>query len=77
MVTTPEIVILPDGRMDRANAARYLGRAKGTLAAWAIQGKGPKYIKRGRVWYRKEDLDAWLAAGEVTSSAQAQALGVQ
>lgn len=72
MVTTPEITVLPDGRMDRANAARYLGRTAGTLASWATHGKGPKFIKRGRVWYRKEELDRWLAEGEVSSTAQAR-----
>jgi len=35
-------------------------------------GSGPKFIKRGRIFYFKEDLDAWLnAAGRHTSTAQA------
>ena len=53
--------VLPDGRMDRANAAAYLGYAPKTLAIWLGQGKGPKYLKAsGRVFYFKEDLDAFL-----------------
>jgi hypothetical protein len=53
--------VLPDGRMDRANAAAYLGYASKTLAIWLGQGKGPKYVKAsGRVFYFKEDLDAFL-----------------
>jgi len=36
--------VLPDGRMDRENAARYLGRRPKTLAMWAWHGKGPRLI---------------------------------
>jgi hypothetical protein len=53
--------VLPDGRMDRANAAAYLGYAPKTLAIWLGQGKGPRYVKAlGRVFYYKDDLDAFL-----------------
>lgn len=69
MTTTPEIIVLPDGRMDRQNAARYLGLASRTLAQWASRGTGPKFIKRGRVWYRREDLDAWINDGQGLNSA--------
>ena len=34
--------ILPDGRMTREDAARYLGHATKTLAMWQLQGKGPR-----------------------------------
>jgi hypothetical protein len=54
-----QVLVLPDGRMDRRNAAAYLGYAEKTLAQWASLGIGPSYIKRGRIWYRKEELDAW------------------
>lgn len=72
MATTPEILILPDGRMDRRNAAKYLGNAPKTLAQYASKGIGPRFIKRGRVWYFKEDLDAWIAGGEATSTASSR-----
>ena len=53
--------ILPDGRMDRKNAARYLGRRPKTLAMWTMQGKGPPAHKAGgRVFYFKKDLDEFL-----------------
>lgn len=55
-----DVVILPDGRMDRKNAARYLGLAVKTLAMHATRGTGPMFIKRGRVFYFRHDLDAWL-----------------
>lgn len=70
--TTPQVLVLPDGRMDRRNAGKYLGNASKTLAQWAVKGIGPKFIKRGRVWYYKADLDAWLAVGAASSTAEAR-----
>ena len=53
--------ILPDGRMDRKNAARYLGRKPKTLAMWTMQGRGPPAHKAGgRVFYFKRELDEFL-----------------
>ena len=68
-----EIVVLPDGRMDTRNTASYLGLSEKTLAMMRCQGKGPRFIKQGRVFYYKEDLDSWLGqATRVTSTAQAK-----
>jgi hypothetical protein len=55
-----DVVILPDGRMNRKNAAKYLGLAEKTLAMHASRGTGPAFIKRGRVFYFRDALDAWL-----------------
>jgi hypothetical protein len=66
-----EVFLYPDGRMDRKNAARYLGLSPKTLAMHACRGTGPKYVKRGRVFYYRSDLDIWLLASSVTSTAQA------
>lgn len=53
--------VLPDGRMDRENAARYLGRKPKTLAMWALRGKGPRLVKvAGRIFYFREDLEAFV-----------------
>ncbi|OSM01798.1 helix-turn-helix transcriptional regulator [Magnetofaba australis] len=66
------VTILPDGRMDTKNASAYLGLSEKTLAMQRSRGEGPRFIKRGRIFYYREDLDAWLnAAGRVTSTAQA------
>ena len=71
---SPKIILLPDGRMDTRNAALYLGLSAKTLAMWRCQGTGPKFIKRGKVFYYKDDLDHWLnARGRVTSTAQLRA----
>ncbi|WP_368693175.1 hypothetical protein [Paraburkholderia sp. EG286B] len=55
--------ILPDGRTDTKGAALYSGYTVKTLAMWRSQGKGPPFVKRGRVWYFIADLDAWLCEG--------------
>lgn len=66
--------VLPDGRMDCPSAAVYLGLSGKTLANLRCRGLGPKFCKRGRVFYFKVDLDAWLAAGKAQSTAQARIL---
>ena len=58
-----EIDWLPDGRTDTQNAATYTGRSVKTLAQWRCRGIGPRYVKRGRIYYYKEDLDEWLRGG--------------
>lgn len=53
--------VLPDGRMDRTNAAKYLGRSVKTLAMWTMGGKGPDSILvGGRRFYFKDVLDAYI-----------------
>ncbi len=55
------IRVLPGGRMDRVNAARYLGRRPKTLSMWTLEGKGPPAHKAGgRVFYLKRELDEFL-----------------
>ena len=53
--------VLPDGRLARKDAAKYLGRAEKTLAMWEKQGKGPpSVLVGGRRFYFKDDLDAFI-----------------
>ena len=55
-----------------AAVAEYLGLPLNTLAQWRYLKKGPSFIKSGRlVRYRKEDVDAWLAANTVKVGANA------
>ena len=62
--------VLPDGRMTREAAARYLGYQVKTLAMWALQGRGPPSVKvGGRVFYFKDDLDAFIRGGTVAAEA--------
>ena len=66
-----KIQVFPDGRLDVPNAANYLGLKEKTLAMMRCQGNGPKFIKRGRIFYFQDDLDAWLNAnGKLTSTSQ-------
>lgn len=61
--------VLPDGRITREDAATYLGLKSKTLAIWAMHGKGPSSRKvGGRVFYYKDDLDAFIR-GEKPESA--------
>ncbi|MBF0383613.1 MAG: DNA-binding protein [Magnetococcales bacterium] len=64
--------MLPDGRMDTKNAAIYRGCSTKTLAMERSLGTGPKFIKKGRIFYYKEDLDNWLLeGGKIQSTSQA------
>ena len=56
-----QVRVLPDGRMSRKDAAKYLGRAEKTLAMWNLEGKGPKSVLvGGRRFYFKDVLDAFI-----------------
>ena len=64
IVETPRVRILPDGRLTRSDAARYLGYESKTLAMWALQGKGPQSVRvGGRVFYFQQALDEFIRGG--------------
>ncbi len=65
--------VLPDGRVRTKDAAAYLGLAEKTLAMMRSKGTGPPFVKRGKVFYFVDDLDAWVQAGRAQSTAQARA----
>lgn len=70
------VVAYPDGRLNTDNAARFLGLSTKTLAIMRSSGTGPWFVKRGRVFYFLDDLQAWVAeARRVRSSAQARLIG--
>ena len=53
--------VLPDGRMNREDAAKYIGIKPKTLAMWAVKGRGPRAIKvGGRNFYFQADLDRFI-----------------
>lgn len=55
------ITILPDGRVDRENAARFLGRKPKTLVEWQRLGNGPRSrLVGGRRFYMIDDLRAFV-----------------
>ncbi len=56
-----KVRVLPDGRMTRKDAAKYLGRAEKTLAMWEMEAKGPRSVLvGGRRFYFKNVLDAFI-----------------
>ncbi len=70
---TKDIEILPGGRLDTVNTGLYLDKAPKTLAMMRCKGTGPPFIKRGKIYYFKEDLDRWIAEGAgFKSTAQAR-----
>jgi predicted DNA-binding transcriptional regulator AlpA len=69
---TVSVFTYPDGRMNTSSAAQYLGLSEKTLAHMRSAGKGPRFIKRGRIFYYKADVDAWLEAGRANSTAEAR-----
>jgi hypothetical protein len=70
-IQSSEVTMYPDGRLDAKNASTYVGLSVKTLAMMRCYGTGPKFTKRGRVFYYLEDLDEWLKAGRVASTAKA------
>lgn len=63
--------------MDAANAARYLGLSVKTLAKKRNDGSGPRFTKRGRIFYYRDDLDEWLRAGRAGSTQEARQLAAR
>ena len=60
-VESVKVRILPDGRLTRGDAARYLGMQPKTLAMWELEGRGPRSLKvGGRRFYYKDALDAFI-----------------
>jgi hypothetical protein len=68
-----KVVVFPDGRLDTENASIFLGLSSKTLAMMRSAGTGPKFVKRGRVFYFLEDLQTWLSERpRVRTTAQAR-----
>lgn len=72
--TQIEVNVFPDGRVGTKDAAVYVGLAEKTLAMMRSKGTGPPFVKRGKVFYFIDDLNAWLQAGRAQSTAQARAV---
>ncbi|HEX8577973.1 MAG TPA: DNA-binding protein [Allosphingosinicella sp.] len=55
-----KIMILPSGKVDRANAAKALGRSSKTLSEWKRLGIGPRsQTISGRAFYDWEEVLAF------------------
>jgi hypothetical protein len=70
MLTNPTLapvveVTADDPLMSRNEAARLLGMSPKSLRSLAVDGAGPRFLKRGlsqqsRTYYRRSDCVAWL-----------------
>ena len=64
--------IVIDRVISRKEAALILGVSAKSLANWAVEGKGPKFIKHagrnGRVGYRLSDIYAYIDSRTRTST---------
>ena len=69
-ISSTQVVVLPDGRLDAKNAATYCGLSIKTMAMKRCTGTGPRFVKIGRVFYFVDDLDAWLQRSRVVSTAE-------
>jgi len=59
---------VPRGALTTKQAAEYVGLAAGTLENKRLAGEGPRWGRHGRkggIYYRVVDLDAYLAANLV------------
>lgn len=61
-IVVVKVEVLADGRMDRANAAKYLGRSPQTLRIWAMRGIGTRpHTIGGRAYYYLADIENYVA----------------
>lgn len=51
--------------MDSADVFEYLKISKRTLQNWRDTGVIPYYFVKGKVWYKKSEIDALLEASRV------------
>lgn len=64
-----------DALLPTADAATYVNQSPATMASHRSCGIGPVFVKLGnRVFYRRGDLDDWIASRRVRSTADARTL---
>ena len=55
--------------LNEKQAALYIEQKPGTLRQWRTLSKGPAYHKKDRrIFYKKSDLDVWMAQGRKFTS---------
>ena len=57
------IRVLPDERVSRRDAAKFLGHSEKTLANWALKNFGPKVIRvGGKCFYHFPELQEFAGS---------------
>lgn len=65
-MNTPTNDNQPTEYLDEKALCALLGISSVTATKWRAKGKGPPFIKLGRlVRYRRSDVDAWLRANTI------------
>ena len=66
-----------DSLLTPPEASRWLRVAVQTLARWRCEGQGPPFVRLGgnRVFYRRDDLEGYVASRRFRSTAEADASG--
>lgn len=70
-----KVMVLPggtdgNGRVDRPNCSKAVGRAPKTLAEWSRMGIGPRgYLIGGRVYYDWSAVQAFITTPEKRDAA--------
>ena len=68
MLEIIKVVVLPDDRVDRKNAAIALNLSPKTLAEWRRLGRGPRAFNvGGRVFYRWSEVQAFGAGEQIAA----------
>jgi hypothetical protein len=49
-----------DELLSQDEVAKLLRVTTGTLANWRVEGKGPRYVKAGRIQYRRSDVAQYI-----------------
>ena len=65
-----------DDLLTPPETSRVLRIAVQTLAKWRVYGFGPKFVRLtgNRVFYRRSDIDGFIAANEFHSTAEADSV---
>lgn len=59
-----KVNVMPDGRISRKEAAKYIGVSCATMRTWDCIGRHPEYLKKitvsGRVYYMFDDIKLFV-----------------
>jgi excisionase family DNA binding protein len=61
--------MVEDVLLTPVEAARILGVKRQTLSVWRLNGRGPRFVRVGRlIRYRRGTIEKWLEGNEVSST---------
>lgn len=63
----------PDDLLAPEEVAKKLKVTTGTLANYRVHGNGPKFVKGGRIQYRRADVDQYITDRVRASTSEAAA----